>query len=803
MDNLLTDLRFALRMMARLPGFYAVTILTLALGIGANTAVFSFVKAALLDALPYRDAGQLVAVWQDYRRNGGPEREWFSYPNFVDYRRQNHTLKDLMVFDDATFVVRGNGEPEALPGILASPWAFDLLGAHFLLGGGFPPQETAPVAVLGYQLWQRRFGGDPQVIGKTLIIDDAPRTVVGVLADDFYFPLVPTAEAFIPLDHRKLADATRTDLILRTIGRLKPGVTLAQARADLARVAARIEQEDPTMDRNVRAAVFPLRDELMGKAAPSLLALLVAVNFVLLISCVNVANLLLARAVARRGEIGIRTALGAERSRLFGQLLTESLLLALAGGGVGIVLAVGGVRFLTRLALAVNFPLPHVQAVGIDAGVLAFTFLAALFTGILFSLAPARVIRRADVNQALGEGGGAAALRSTSAHTGRLLVGVEMALALVLLVGSALTLRSFARLRQVDTGYRAAGVLTFRLNLPVTHYPEEHRVRTFYADLLPKLQALPGTVSAGAVSTLPMSGANADMKFRVEGRSGAREAVKMWYRIATPGYFKTAGLPILAGRGLAEQDQESAPLVAVINQSAARQYFPGEDPVGRVLRARLRGRESRFTIVGLVKNGRTFKLTADERPAVYFTHAQLPARAMGIAVRGAGDPWRLAGPVRTLMRSVDATLATSNLSTVEDAVAASLAPEKSLSALATVFGLMAVGLAAVGLYGLMTYLTRQRTREIGIRMAMGADTWRVLALILRQALMLSWVGLALGVIAAVALTRLLRGLLFEISALDPLSFAASAALLTATALLAAYLPARRASRLDPAAVLRG
>ncbi len=798
MDHLLQDLRFALRMIAKQPGFYAVAILTLALGIGANSAVFSFVKAALLDALPYRDAGRLVAVWQDYRRHGGPEREWFSYPNFVDYRNQSLVLENLMIFDDASFVVRGNGEPEALKGAQASPWAFDLLGAHFLLGGGFPPQESAPVVVVGQALWQRWFGGDPRVVGKTIVIDDTPRTVIGVLADDFYFPLVPAAELFIPLDHARIPATTRTDLNLRAIGRLKPGVTLAQARADLAGVAARIEREDPRMDRNVGASVFPLRDELMGKAAPALLALLVAVNFVLLITCVNVANLLLARAVSRRGEMGIRAALGAERTRLFRQMLTESLLLALLGGGLGFVLAIGGVHFLKRLALAVAFPLPHLQAVGIDAGVLAFTFLAALVTGVLFSLAPAGAIRRASVNQVLRDGGGTASLRAAGAHTGRVLVGIEMALALVLLVGSALTLRSFARLRQVDTGYRTAGVLIFRLNLPASHYPEKHQVRTFYDDLVRKLEALPGVTSAGAVSSLPMSGNNTDTQFRIEGPAGPSDGFKLWYRIASGGYFKTAGLPILAGRAFDERDQGDAPQVAVINQAAAHQYFPGETPVGRILL----GRRSRFTIIGVVKNGRTFKLTADEPPAVYLASDQVPFRSMGVAVRGGGDPWRLAGPVRTVLRSLDPTVAASNLDTVDDVVAASLAPEKCLSVLVGIFGAMAVGLAALGLYGLMTYLTRQRTREIGIRMAMGADSRRVLELVLRQALVLAAAGLGLGVIAALALTHLLRSLLFEVSALDPLSFAASAVLLMATALLAAYLPARRASRLDPAAVLR-
>lgn len=785
-------------MLLKRPGFLAVAVLTLALGIGANSAIFSFVKVALLDDLPYRDAGRLVVVWQDYQRRGGPEREWFSYPSFVDYRTQTRTLADMAVFSAGTFTLTGEGQAEAVTGVLVSPSMFSLLGVRLPMGRGFVASEAAPGAapvVLSHGLWQSRYARDPDIVGRKIIVDDAPKTVVGVLPAGFEMPFVADAALFLPLPPPPPSPVGRRDLTLRVLGRLAPGATLAQARADLNIIALRIAQENADAPPDVGAAVYPLRDEMMGPVKPALVALFVAVALVLLIACVNIANLLLARAASRRGEIGLRAALGAAPRRLVRQILTESLLLAVLGGAVGILLAVAGVQILKRLAISVAFPLPGLAAVQVDAGVLAFTLLLVTATGLLFGLVPALEIRRPDITRVLqGTSGG----RSTAGRTGRLLVVGEMALALVLLVGAGLMLRSFEQLRRVDTGYDPAGVLVFQVQTPDTRYPEDHQVRSFYAGLLAQIRQLSGVVSAGAVSSLPLGGSNTDANFRFEGRPADADPASLWYRIITPDYLATAGLTVLQGRGITDHDQEGAPLVVVLNESAARQYFPDGSPVGKGL---LTARD-RYEIVGVVQNARSFNLRTEEPPVVYISHGQVAAREMGIAVRTQGDPRQVAGPIRAILAQMDPAMAATDLKPLADLVDAAVAPERALGILIGAFGLLALLLAAVGLYGLMAYLTGQRTHEVGIRMALGADNLRVLRLILGQALALSSTGLVLGFLAALALSRTLRSMLFEVSALDPIAFAASAVLLTAITLVASYLPARRASRVDPARVLR-
>jgi putative ABC transport system permease protein len=739
-------------------------------------------------------------VWQDYRARNGPEREWFSYPNFADYRAHNRTLEDLAVFQAGTFTVTGSGEPEAVAGEVVSASIFDLLAVPFVQGRGFRPEEASPgappVAIVSQELWQRRFPDTPSALGRPIVIDGQTRTVVGVLPAGFAMPLVAEAEVFLPLQAPEPFPGARKNVYLRALGRLKEGVTLDQARADLNAAALRIEQENADADRGIRAAVYPLQDEMMGPARPALIALLVSVAFILLIACVNIANLLLARATARQPEVGLRAALGAEPGRLVRQILTESLLLSVLGGTLGILLAVGGVEILKRLAALASFPLPQIERVQVDAGVLAFTLLLVLATGLLFGLAPALALRRPDLTRVLQ---GLATGRSTTGRAGRMLVIVEMALTLVLLVGAGLMLRSLDNLQGVDTGYEPSGVLVYEVFTPEGRYPEGHQVRAFYAGLLERMKGLPGVVSAGAVSSLPMGGSNTDAGFRVEGRPAEAERFTLWYRIITPEYFQAAGLPLVRGRGLEERDQEGAPKVVVINEAAADQHFPGEDPVGKALLTS----QDRYEIVGVVRNGRSFSLKTEEPPAVYFAHGQVPARTMGIVVRtDEGDPAQLAGPVRAALADLDPSLAAMDLRPLDELIAASVAPEKALGLLVGAFGVLALLLSAVGLYGLMAYLTSQRNREIGIRMALGAGSLRVARMIVGQALTLSTAGLVLGMLAAWALTRVLQSLVFEVSALDPLAFVTSAALLTAVSAVATYLPARRASNVDPAIVLR-
>ncbi len=800
MESIVKDLRFGLRMLVRQPSVYAVAILTLALGIGFNSAIFSFAKAALFDPLPYDEAQRLVVVWQDYERRGGPQKEWLSYPNFVDYRAQNQTLEDLAVFEETTFVVTANGEPESVTGERVSPAMFDLLGGGWLHGRGFRPEEgnrgAASVAVVSHGFWQRRFASDPEAVGRQVVLDDEPHTVVGVLPKDFFMPLVPDVAVVVPLKAPEPTPDARQELTLRAIGRLKAGMTLAQVRTDLEGVAQRIEQENPDAVDDVGAAAFPLRTEVMGEAKPVLMALLVTMAMILLIACVNVANLLLARATARREEIGLRAALGAQPQRIVRQIFVESLLLSFVGGGLAIVLAVAGVDMLKGLARATAFPLPNLDSVQVDGGVLGFALLVTVFSGLLFGLAPVLEVRRTDIVRTFQ---GVASGRSTARRTGRVLVVLELALALVLLVGAGLMLRSLGKLQQVDTGFDPAGILAFEVQTPRTRYPEGHQVESFYGDLLENIRSLPGVVSAGAVSSLPMGGSNTDARLRIEGREESEDGVKLWYRIVTPGYFETSGLSVLQGRGLEAGDKDGAPLVIVINGAAAKLHFPGENPVGRGLLTSA----DRYEIVGVVQDGRSFSLKAEEPPAIYFSHGQISGRAMGIVVRTLGDPWQLAKPVRSVLSELDPAIAATDLQPLEELIAASVASERALGILMSAFGLLALTLAGIGLYGLIAYLTSQWSREIGIRMALGAERAKVIGLVLKEALTLSFAGLVVGLLVTLGLTRFLKSMLFEISAFDAVSFVVSAVILTLLAVLASYLPARRASRLDPARVLRG
>lgn len=802
MSRFLSDLRFAVRSLLKHPGFSLVAVLTLALGIGANSAVFSFVKAALFDPLPYGEANRLVMVWQDYQRRGGPEREWFSWPNFVDYRDRSESLEDLAVFDHAAFVVTGpGGEAEAVIGELVTPNMFDVLDVRMEHGRRFLPEEGVRGAprrtILGYDLWQRRYGGEEEIVGEAIIIDDEPHTVVGILPEEFRFPLISQAELFTVFQEPVRAD--RTGIFLRAVGRLTPGVSLDEARADLNTIADWIEQQ-PNSDAKVDAAIFPLREEIMGPVEPTLLVLLCTVAFVLLIACANVANLLLARAASRKGEIGVRTALGADRRRLIRQFLTESLVLSVLGGAVAVIFAIVGVDLLKHLAIATSFPLPRVAHIQVDGGVLLFTFGIVLLTGFLFGLAPILEIRRTDISRVLQEGAAASSDQAAGWRTGRLLVVVEMAVALVLLVGAGLMLRSLEELQKVDTGYEAEDLLVFRLQTPGTRYPEAPQVIDFYRTLIERLEALPGVTSVGGISTLPLAPNNTSTMFQIQGRAENEpgERLGAWYRSITPDYFHTAGLSVLRGRGIEPSDQGDTSRIVIVNETLARQWFPETDPIGQILI-----KDSlEYRIVGVVENTRSFGLTQEEPPATYFAHPQLVFRTMGIAVRTERNPTAVVPAVRSVLSDLDPSMAPINMAPMEDFLMASVASERALGLLTGVFSLLALILAAIGLYGLTTYLSKQRTREIGIRMALGAGSESVRGLVLRQALRLAALGLAVGLLAAWSLGRLVDSLLYEVGSFDPLSVTVSVIVLLAVAVLAGYLPAWRASRLDPSQVLR-
>jgi len=800
---MLTDLRYALRMLRRQPGFTAVALVALALGIGANTAIFSIVNGVLLRPLPYPDPDRLVQIWRDLRLQDGPAQEWASAPVFFEWQAQTDVFERVAAVTGWGPSLTGAGDPERVVGAQVSRDYFEALGARPVLGRGFTVEEDRPdgppVVALSGALW-RRLGADPDLLGATLVLDGVSHAVVGVLPDDFRPAVVPDAGIFRPLRLDPAARG-RNNAVLLVIGRLRLDMSLDDARARLDVLARRLEAEYPATDAGARIALVPLHEQVAGPFRPALLALLGAVVFVLLIACANVANLLLARASARGREVALRAALGAGRWRLARQLLTEALVLAAGGSLLGVLMAAWGVD---ALVAASPVSTAGFGDVGLDLRVLGYTALVTVLTGLAFGLAPFVTLTRLRVTSALKD-----AARGSSTAGGRrvrgALVVAEVAVSLVLLVGAGLLVRSFVRLLAVDPGYRTDHVLTAPLNAPASRYAERPQIAAFYDRVLDRAHALPGVRRAALVSILPLVPGDNDASFSIEGRPAPANDFDQpvaWYRMASPGYFDTMGIRLVRGRGFTDADGADAPRIVIINEALASRYWPGEDPVGR--RVRLGGGPDAppATIVGVV--GDVLQRGLDAAPVVemYIPYRQIPSRFMTLVLWTDGEPGALAGALRSAMREIDPNLPLTGLATMDDLRARAVAQPRFLMALIGAFALTALMLAAIGIYGVVSYGVTQRTSEIGIRMALGADRRQILALVVGGGFRLVLVGVALGVAGAAAVTRGMTMLLFEVTATDPWTFAATTAGLAGVAALASLVPALHATKIDPMVALR-
>ena len=817
MDRLRHDLRFALRGLLRRPGFTAVVVLTLALGIGAASAIFSVVNGVLLRPLPYDRPGEVATIW--VRWPGNPQGE-LSQPEYWDLREQNRSFSRLAAYANGSLTLTGSGEPERLRAGFMSGDALPLLGVAPARGRAFTAEDDRPgapvVALLGDGVWRRRFGADPSVIGRKVILDDAPATIIGVMPPGFQLPndyAGPGAEVWAPLQLDPAIDRSERGWHwVNVMARLRPGVDIASASLEVGALARRMHDTYPNEYKPTFGGFAVIAaDDLVGEIRPAILVLLGAVALLLLIACANVAGLLLARAEARQREIAVRTALGAGAGRLVRQLLTESVLLALAGGILGALLADWGVR---ALVAAAPPTLPRLDAVHTDGRVLGFTLLVSVATGLLFGLAPAIQASRPDLTVALAEGGrsGSSAGRQ---RFRRSLVVAQIALALTLVTSAGLLIRSFVRMRGVDPGFDPSHLLSAQVELSAVRYDTPAKVRAFYGELVQRLEAIPGVRSAAAVRALPMTGRLeiGDWSFVVDGRYSnpptPADRVTADWQTLTPGYFETLRIPVLQGRPIELQDRAEATPVVVINRTLARLAWPGQDPIGqRVLLGGGKVDSVWRTVVGVVGDVRHRGLTATPRPEMYLPHAQFPAgsgtpeRTLRVVLRANGDPNALAGPMRAALAELDPAVPLVDLQTMEQALGAWAAERRLTMILVAAFAALALILGAVGVYGVMAHLVVQRTREIGIRIALGAVPREILALVIGQGAWLALAGVTIGVGGALAASRLLGRLLFQVTPTDPATYAGTALTLLGVAALAALVPALRATRTDPVEALR-
>jgi predicted permease len=805
--DLSQDLRYGVRMLSKNPGFTVVAVLALALGIGANSAIFSVVNTVLLRPLPYQDPDRLVMVWEDRSKNGFP-RDTPAVANYIDWRDQNQVFEGMAAIATQSFNLTGAGDPERIEGRRVSANLFALLGVRPQLGRAFLPEEDRAggnrVVVMSHALWQRRFGSDANIIGKPLTLNGESHTVVGVMPPGFQFPSRDD-ELWAPIAFTSQEAASRGRHFLEVIARMKPGVELQQAQAELNTIAARLQQQYPNTNTNVGAAVVSLHEQLVGDIKPALLVLLGAVGFVLLIACANVANLLLARAAVRQKEITIRVALGASRSRLIRQFLTESVLLAALGGAVGLLFSVWGVSLLKAF---IPENISQAAAITIDGRVLGFTLLVSLLTGLVFGLAPATQTSNFNLNETLKEGGRDSTSGSRGNRLRGLLVVAEVAVSLILLIGAGLLINSFLRLRGVDPGFRPDNLLTMRIVLPDTKYPDQARRSAFYTELLNRVEALPGVRSAAVANWIPLVRQGDSIGFSIEGRPdpGQGQRPSVVTRVTSPHYFQTMSIPLLRGRSFGEQDRADSPAVAVISETMARRFWPDRDPLGQRITPGAPDSvdpNDWLTIVGIAKDVRQTELVADPKPQMYLSYVQVGFFApRHLVVSTAVEPSGLAASVRKAVWEIDKDQPVSNVKTMEEVLSQSIARQRFSMLLLGIFAAVAVALAAVGIYGVMSYSVAQRTHEIGIRMALGASRRDVLRLTVGQGLKLVLVGIAVGLAAALALTRVMSSLLFGVGATDPATFVIISLALVGVAALASYIPARRATRIDPMVALR-
>ena len=813
------DLRYAIRMLLKKPGFTIIAILALALGIGANTAIFSVVDAVLLRPLPYRQPDRLVMVWQRLAGATAYPQLPCSAPDYIDYRDQTRTLENVAAFDNTSFTLFTSTGSERVPATRVSASLFPLLGISPVRGRVFNTAEDQfghdNVIVLSYGAWERRFGSDPDVLGKTLMLDQKPRQVIGVMPKQFDFPAQGILDGAAPEFWVPMAfspdqigpDGRGDNYNIRTVGRRKPGVTIQQASADIDRISQRIYARYPPDIRKMFSLdgfVTDLQQHAVGNVRTLLLVLLGAVGFVLLIGCANVANLLLAKAAGRRREVAIRTALGAGRLRLVRQLLTESVLLGLAGGAAGLLIAV----WLTQLLIHFSpGNVPRLAESQLSLGVLAFALAISVLTGVLFGLAPALQVSKANLNIDLKEGSrSAAAFRRSRIRS--VLVVAEVALSLVLLAGAGLLLRSFVKLRNVPLGFNPDHLLTMPIALPEAKYQNKVQVQSFYNALLDRTQTLADVKSASVATGLPLMG-QWDIVVTPENRAdtGQKSLTTAYFAGVTPGFHRTLGISLLKGRLFTDADNERNASVAIVNESMARRYWPNQEVLGERFKwGPANSKRSWITVVGVVADLKENSLAAGIAPGGYLPISQIPGDSprLGfyLAVRTSSQPAAIVSNLRQIVRSLDPEVPLFRVRTMQDVLSESVAPRRFNMLLLAAFAGLALLLASIGIYGVMSYSVSQYTHEIGIRMALGASAANVLRLIVREGMTLVLIGLAVGASGALALTRVLSSLLFDVKPWDPLTLTSVSLLLAAVAFAASYIPARRATRVDPMIALR-
>jgi putative ABC transport system permease protein len=797
-------------MLWKKPGFTAVAVLTLALGIGANSAIFSVVNAVLLRPLPFERPEQLVIPWGS--KENSDDAQVVSYPDFADWRERTQTLSHVAAYNRAGALLRVGEEQEAIAGTAASADIFPLLDIKPAVGRAFTPEDDKPasplVVLIGHGLWQRVFNSDRSVVGKQIMFGSRAATVVGVLPPDFKFPVEASKMDFLMPLAPTLGDRVqrRGSYSLRVVARLKDGATREQAEAEMKAIGQDLERQYPDEGLRLGLSLAPLHEALVGKVRFALLVLLGAVGFVLLIACANVANLLLARSASRHREMAVRTALGASRVRVMRQLLTESLLLALVGGVLGLLLAMWGTDLLVA---ASPVDIPRLKDVGLDAGVVVFTTAVSVLTGVLFGLAPALQVSKVELAESLKEGARGSTEGAGRSRVRSMLVVSEVALSLVLLVGAGLLIKSFARLREVNPGFNAQNVLTTGLSLSRTKYQTPEQQANFFREAERRAGETQGVVAVGLVNILPLSGDTSSSTFFVAGHPSVTGAEKPEanHRVVNPDFFRAMGIPLMRGRAFSERDAKDAPAVIIINEALARKYFPGEDPLGKRIVIEVDptvdpdppARE----IVGVVGDVRQMSLEEGTGPDFYVPYLQEPERFLNLVVRTAPNATAdAASRLRGAIKEVDREQYISDIEPMSKLLADSVARRRFQMTLLGLFAAVALLLAGIGIYGVMSYTVTQRTHEIGLRMALGAQGRDVLRMVVRQGLALALGGVGVGLVAAFALTRAISSLLYEVSPTDPATFAGVSVLLVAVTLLSCVVPARRATRVDPMVALR-
>lgn len=807
METLWQDLKYGARMLAKSPRFTLISVIALGLGIGANTAIFSVVNSLLLHPLPYRDAEKLVIVWERSRKN---DQNVVNPANFMDWREQNTVFTQMAAIADQTAVMLGDGEPEQVPSQLATTNLFSVLGVDAILGRTFSEDDGKPdqprVVLLSYGLWQRRFGGDPNIIGRRLNIDRVEAIVVGVMPAGFKWHIKKgsltgkTAELWSPWVITNEM-RTRRGRFMTVVARIKPDVTFDQAKSEMIAIGARLEEQYNDFNANWGVNVVPLRTQFTGEIRPALLVLLGAVGFVLLIACANVANLLLARAAARQKEMAVRTAIGADRGRIVRQLLTESVLLAAIGGFAGLLLAWWGTGALVSLSPS---ELTDLQQVQISVPVLVFTLVVSLLTGVIFGMVPAFEATRFNLHESLKEGSQNIGGGTRSHRVRGAFVILEIALALVLMLGAGLLLRSLGRLQSVDPGFNPKNLLTMRVNLPGRKYDSDRKRIDFFRRVLEGIRALPGVEAAGATNFLPFAGPHAGTLVEIEGRPKPPpgEGLVTGSCVTDVNYFAAMQIPLKRGRLFTEQEAIEMRHVVVINEAFVRKNFPNEDPLGKRVTIYMKDENVPSEIIGIVGDNKHMGLDRESEPMAYWPHSELAYPFMTLVIRTPRDTSGIASAARKVIQTLDAEQPVADVRTIESLLADSVARARFNTLLLTIFAGVALILAAVGIYGVMSYAVTQRTHEIGIRMALGAQSKDVLKLVVRNGLMLTVCGVAIGLAASLALSQILTSLLYGVSATDPSTFAAIPLLLASVALMACYLPAKRAAKVDPMTALR-